>query len=380
MSWGLSTVGFKPKTFDAIKQDMELELKETVDPNLRFSSDTVAGQLTGIVANQARQTWETLSSLYHSLQPDTASGRALDALCSLTGTYRKRARLCQATAIMTLDSNVTLPKDYRIRTVGGDFFKTVTEITNKDNVQANVEVAILAEELGSITTPANTKADIMTPSAGWIAAKVKETTKLGRFEENDDELRLRRIKELKANGSSTLEALKANLMQLEDVQAVYIKEQQCSFEVIVHGGKDEEIAQTIWLSKPLGIETIGQTTCAISDSIDQARIIKFTRPKVIALTLHANLKVRTKIDDNELDLLKNALVAHSIKHFQLGAEVYPSRFFTVILDNSKVLDILTLQLRDRISGENAPDRIDADQIASLSFNDIHIEQIIEVAQ
>jgi uncharacterized phage protein gp47/JayE len=380
MTWGLSIAGFKPKTFDAIKQDIESELKNTVDPNLRFTSDTVAGQLSGIVANQARQAWETLSSLYHSLQPDTASGRALDALCSLTGTYRKRARPCNASAIMTLDSNVTLPKDSRIRTVGGDFFKTIAEITNKDNVQTDMEVAMVAEELGPIMVPADTKADIMTPSAGWIAAKVKEITKLGRLEESDDELRLRRIRELKANGSSTFEALKAILLQLEGVQAVYIKEQQSSFEVIVHGGKDEEIAQTIWLSKPLGIETIGQTTCAITDSINQARAIRFTRPKVIALSLHANLKVRTKIDDNELDLLKNALVSHAIKHFQLGAEVYPSRFFTVILDNSTVLDILTLHLRDRISAENAPNKIDVDQIASLSFNDIHIEQIIEVPQ
>jgi uncharacterized phage protein gp47/JayE len=254
MAWGLSTAGFKPKTFDAIKQDLESELRNTIDPPLRFTSDTIAGQLTGIVANQARQAWETLSSLYHSLQPDTASGRALDALCSLTGTYRKRSRLCQAIAIVTLDSNITLPKDSRIRTVGGDFFKTTTEITNKDNVQADVEVAIVAEELGPITILALTKADIMTPSAGWIAAKVKELTKLGRFEEDDDELRLRRIKELKANGSSTFEALKANLLQLEGVQAVFIKEQQSGFEVIVHGGNDEEIAQTIWLSKPLGIE------------------------------------------------------------------------------------------------------------------------------
>jgi uncharacterized phage protein gp47/JayE len=320
-----------------------------------------------------------LSSLYHSLQPDTASGRSLDALCSLTGTYRKRARFCQATAIITLDANVTLPKGSRIRTVGGDFFKTTAEIINKDNIRIDSEVQIIAEELGDIPVLTNSKAEIMTPSAGWVKAKIKELTKSGRLEESDEVLRLRRIRELKANGSSTVEALRANLAGLEGVQSLYIKEQANSFEVIINGGKDEEIARTIWQSKPLGVETIGKIFCTFTDSIDQKRTIRFTRPSLIALTLHANLKVRSKLDENELALLKKALIAHTEKHFQLGVEVYSSRFFAVILDNHKVLDIINLHLRDRTYGGSSPTKINIDQIASLFFNDITIEQVVEVA-
>jgi len=378
--WGLSDAGFRPKTSDVIKKEIESELRNTVEPSLLFTPDTVAGQLTGIISNQARQVWETLSSLYHSLQPDSASGRALDALCSLTGTYRKRASFCRAKAIMTLDGNVSLPKDSRIRTSGGDFFKTIAEITNTNIARSDIEVEVVAEEYGYLTVPSETKAEIMTPSAGWIAARIKEVLEQGRLEESDDALRLRRIKELKANGSSTAEALRAKLRQLEGVQAFYIKEQQNAFEVIIHGGKDEEIAKTIWHGKPLGIETIGKNTCSLSDSIGQTRIIRFSRPNVIPLSLHANLKVRSKLDRNELDLLKNSLVSYAEQYFQLGTEVYPSRFLSVILESSKVLDIMSLQCRDKSSGSIAPSKIDVDQIASLSFNDIFIEQVVEVNQ
>ena len=90
-AFGLSPEGFKAKTLTHIKSELEAELLAKVDPTLLFDADTIAGTITAIVANQACQVWESLSGLYHSLQPETATGRALDALCSLSGTYRKSA-------------------------------------------------------------------------------------------------------------------------------------------------------------------------------------------------------------------------------------------------------------------------------------------------
>src|SRR5262245_38827762 len=95
--FGLSDNGFKSKSFEEIQKELESDLRTQVDPTLRFGSDSIAGVLTGIIANQASQVWESLSGLYHSLQPHSASGRALDALCSLTGTYRNREAFSRTT-------------------------------------------------------------------------------------------------------------------------------------------------------------------------------------------------------------------------------------------------------------------------------------------
>ena len=65
-----------------------------------------------------------------------------------------------------------------------------------------------------------------------------------------------------------------------------------SFEAVVEGGSDENIANTIWEAKPAGIETYGNTSYTITDSQGDPQVIFFSRPTPIyiwvtcALTLY----------------------------------------------------------------------------------------------
>ncbi|TXG75883.1 hypothetical protein E6Q11_06260 [Candidatus Dojkabacteria bacterium] len=377
--FGLSPEGFKAKTLNHIKSELEAELLAKVDPTLVFDADTIAGTITAIVANQACQVWESLSGLYHSLQPETATGRALDALCSLSGTYRKKAAYSKVSAVVTLDAKAKVPKDTRLQNIVGHFFNMTKEVSNTTNARTELGIDLIAEETGRIVAHKDTEAKIMTPVAGLSKAIFKETREIGRFTETDDELRLRRIVELKANGATTVDAIRSRLKQLDHVDSVYLKEGPRSFEAVVKGGDDQDIANTIWQCKPIGVETTGMVERTVTDSIDVARKIRFSRPTEIPLKLHANLKVKRRLEAGELNTLKNALVENSKKHFALGAEVYGSRFFATFLNDPLVLDIMTLQLRDRASGNAAPTEIKPEQIASLAFNDIIIEQVVESA-
>lgn len=377
ITFGLSTKGFKAKDFDVIKNELETKLRAEVDPDLHFGPDSIAGIITAIVSNQARQVWESLNGLYHSLQPETATGRALDALCSLTGTYREKAACSRSTAVFTLDAKAKVPKDSRVQSVSGHFFKVTKEVYNDANEKKEVPANLAAEETGPIVAHPNTEAKIMTPTAGWLKAAFKQTYEVGCHDETDDELRRRRFSELKAIGSSTAVGIRSRLTQLPHVESVCIKEGQHSFETIIKGGNDQEIAAAIWQCKPLGVETTGTVECTIIDSTDAPRKIRFSRPTEIPLTLNAELKVKRLLVDNELNKLKAALVDCSKAHFLLGSEVYGSRFFASILSEPLVLDVVKLELR--ASGNAAPAEIKPEQIASLAFNDIKIKQIVESA-
>lgn len=372
--WGLSDAGFRPKDLNEIKKEIEHTLKNEVDPYLHFGPGSVAGVLVGIIAHQSRQVWEALSGLYHSLQPDAASGRALDALCSLTGTYRRKASFSRIKAMVSLDSNTTLPEGARIRTIAGDFFKTAAEVKNDTAKGVVVEVDLVAEEAGPKQGHDDAVAEIMTPIAGWSSAIVSKTYEVGRYDESDEDLRVRRIVELRATGSSTLDAMRSRLLQLKGVEAVHIKEGEHSFEVIIKGGEEQEIAHTIWQCKALGVKSSGSIEAKIEDAFKQERMIRFSRPKLMHLTLHANLKVKQQLDETAF---KASLADFARSHFKLGSEVYPSRFFAVILASEHVLDVMSLQLRDRVSGRITANEIKDDEIASLSLNDIFIEQVVE---
>ena len=379
-AFGLTDKGFKAKDFHTIKDDLEAELRKEVDPTLHFGAGSVAGILTAIVAHQARQVWEIAQGLYHSLQPNTATDKALDALCSLTGTYRRKATYSRVKAWVTLESKTTLPKDSRIQTIGGHFFITTAEVENKTHSKKDIEADFIAEQPGPLSAHTDTIATIMTPTAGWSKAVIKHTYELGHLDEIDDELRMRRIDELKAKGSSTCEGIKARLRQLDHVEEVHIKENAHSFEAIVKGGKDEEIAHTIWQCKPLGIDTAGAIAITLSDSIGQSHIIRFSRPEMIHFELKATLKVKKLLEQAQIDAIKNALVDFSVAHFRLGAEVYPSRLYGAVLTHPHILDVTNLQLQERPPTRYPTGEIKPHQIASLGFSDITIQQIVEVAQ
>jgi uncharacterized phage protein gp47/JayE len=232
-AFGLTDKGFKAKDFHTIKNDLEAEIRKEVDPTLHFGPGSVAGILTSIVANQARQVWEAAQGLYHSLQPNAATGNALDALCSLTGTYRGQATYSRAKMMVTLESKTTLPKDSRIQTIGGHFFTTTAEVKNDAHSKKDIEADLIAEQAGHILAHGDTIATIMTPIAGWSKAVIKHTYEMGSLDETDDELRMRRIDELKAKGSSTYDGISSRLRQVDHVEAVHIKEGVRSFEAII---------------------------------------------------------------------------------------------------------------------------------------------------
>lgn len=374
--FGLSEYGFKPKDFNTIKDELEGELKKEVDPSLHFGPGSVAGVLTAIVAHQTRQVWEAVSGLYHSLQPDSAQGAALDSLCKLTGTYRRKATFSKAKAKVSLAAKTSLPAGSRIMTISGDFFKTTKEVSNGLGKEEEYEVDLIAEEVGPRIAHQETAAKIMTPTAGWSKIRITSSEYIGHNDESDEQLRARRVRELRAAGAATLDSMRSRLLEIEGVESVFIREDVDSFEVIIKGGEEQKIANTIWELKPLGTKTAGALTCIIIDSIKQSREIRFSRPTLVPLTLHVNIKVKRLID---AEALKLALANFACTHFKLGSEIYPSRFFASVLAFDNVLDVMSLQLRERASGSIAPSEIKEDHLASITFKDIYIEQIVEAS-
>lgn len=60
-------------------------------------------------------------------------------------------------------------------------------------------------------------------------------------------------------------------------------------------------------------------------------------------------------------------------------EIYPSRFFAIALKDTTVLDVMTLQFRDKASN-TMPSEIKPEQIATLALADISITFAVETLQ
>jgi len=67
-----------------------------------------------------------------------------------------------------------------------------------------------------------------------------------------------------------------------------------SFEAVVEGGTDEDVANSIWQTKPAGIETFGNTNFTITDSQGDTQVIFFSRPTPIYIWVQVALTLYTE--------------------------------------------------------------------------------------
>lgn len=215
-------------------------------------------------------------------------------------------------------------------------------------IQTEIQEAFKAQISANLSFEANTIAGQLT---GIFAAKLRELWELaagvytsfdadcaeGRAltslasltgtiraaQESDLDLRRRRLKELRAPGLSTLEALRSKLLALPDVRGVRIvnDDHQHCFEVTVLGGAEVMIHRVIAQNKPLGI----------------AGILK--RLEVIKLDLEIELILKADLLSEEIDALKKALVEYAREHLSLGDSVPVSRFYAALFHNPKVIDV-----------------------------------------
>ena len=160
------------------------------------------------------------------------------------------------------------------------------------SVPANVE----SVNTGPIAAPLGTLTQIDTPVFGLSSVTNPQEALLGSDLETDTALRLRRRESVSIAGSGTVDAITANLLQIDGVTDAFVVENRTfstdadgrppkSFEAVVTGGLDSAIGQEIWDRKPAGIETTGDVSATVQDSQGNSRTVNFSRPEDIFVHL-----------------------------------------------------------------------------------------------
>lgn len=156
-----------------------------------------------------------------------------------------------------------------------------------------------AEAYGPLPATAGTVTQLVTTVAGVTAVSNPEDAVLGSNRENDAAARLRRENELTAPGAGTLDALRGKLLRvgrgtLNPVRDAVVFENTGdivngdglpahSFEAVVDGGEDADVAQAVWDAKPLGIYSHGTTPVTVEDAAGNPQVVRITRPTTLAL-------------------------------------------------------------------------------------------------
>ncbi len=82
---GLTAAGFERKRLPEIKAEIEAALKAQFGNDIDLRSESVFGQLVGVLALPISDLWEEAENIYLAFDPDYAEGVSLDSLAALTG-------------------------------------------------------------------------------------------------------------------------------------------------------------------------------------------------------------------------------------------------------------------------------------------------------
>jgi hypothetical protein len=114
-----------------------------------------------------------------------------------------------------------------------------------------------------------------------------------------------------------------------------------SFEAVVEGGTDADVAQVIWDSMPSGIEPFGNTTVVIVDSEGDNQTIKFSRPvsKYVWVKVKRDFNTEESYPTDGDTQIKNNIVDWSLLNLDSGDDVIRQRLGDPVYEVSGIGDI-----------------------------------------
>lgn len=299
MTYGPTPQGFVIKPLTAIVSDFETQELSTIDPAMQTGAATPLGQMNYIYGGGLAECWEVLQTVYGMLGRAGAEGPALDNIGDITGDERQGPKPSTVSCNCTLTAaNSPYAAGSLVANVNGD---STRQFSNLDDVivsaDGTVPVLFVSSVDGPVEATSGTLTVITAPVSGWSAVTNPLDATPGTLLETDADYIERQQEELAAGGGCTVDAVRANLLQVPGIVSVTVQENITdvvdvtrnflpphSLRCIVWDGTsggtavtNDTIAQAIWGQKPTGTTTYGGQFGTATDAAGNPQVVYFDR-------------------------------------------------------------------------------------------------------
>lgn len=345
--YGITDAGFNRKRADTILEEINADMKSVFGENLNVEPESPDGQVNGILAESFANLWELAEYAYNAFNPSGATGATLANLVQLNSINKLEATF-STIADVTLGGTpgAVIPAGSLMSTSDtASQFATDEEVTlNGVGVGVVNATAVLP---GPIAANTATLINIDTPVSGWTLCFNNNSAVEGTNQETDAELRARRERSVAIDAQSIADSISAAVGDVDGVIEHRLIENDTtetdtngiparSFQVIVVGGLDADIAQAIYSKKTIGIPSFGTTSVEVTDSQGYPKTIRFTRATEVEIFVEVDLTTNSNYPFDGDDQIKQAIVDYSNgdlvegRDFSLGDDVIYSRMYTPI--------------------------------------------------
>lgn len=379
--YGMTEAGFVLPTFEQLKAEREDLYRAAFGESINLQPDSVFGILVAIETERELQNYLEMADVYSSAYP-SAIGVSLDRVCEITGVERLLPSKSTAPGLCTGTPGTIIPIGRIVRVDSTQArFQTLSEVT----IGGGGTIAVNIEAIDDGPVPATTldTYTIETPVSGWTLFAVTTDAELGRLEETDSELRVRREEQLRALGSGSVEAIAARLREVEDVTGVAIENNPTDgvvngvaahgFRAVVQGGADADIRQCIYDNMPATAATTGAVTGTVVDSFGNNVTINFSRPTTQNVYCNVTGTKNASLYPADGDAQITAIVAAYSSELDVGDDVMYLEITQRILTAIPGLLTLVVQLGTSEGTETAANvTISFTQIGSIIDLDLAI--------
>ena len=349
---GLTATGFVAKTVEEVLAELRAAIRVRLGDDVDTSAESLVGQVLAVFATKIAEGYELDEAIYNARSPAGASGAALDvdaALCP--GIERLPATKGTVTLSVTLAAGASLAVGAVARVAGEPSNRWVTTetVSNGGGAPAAVDVAAEAEIAGRTLANSGTITEIATPSVGWTAVTNAADAVPGTEIETDAAFRVRREQRLQRAGSSPLEAIAAQVAEVDGVTQAIAWENATDYtdafgrpphsvEVMVLGGLAADIGRALWDAKAGGIRTYGtEAGVTFTDANGQSRTVYFSRPT--SLSVYVTARVTTDPDTYAGDTAVEDAILAAGEDYLAGEDPRVSDFILAVRAVTGVTDV-----------------------------------------
>ncbi|NFK79009.1 hypothetical protein FDA95_10400 [Clostridium botulinum] len=371
----IDSSGFHMPTYIDIRDKLIEDAKAIFGQDIYLGEDSQDYQWISTVSEKIYDAFQIAQSVYNNRGPNVAIGSGLDSIVKINGIKRKPHTYSKCKVIASGVKNTNIKNGIALDK-GNIKWNLPPNVTIPESGQ--IEVMSVCQIPGPIVANPGDITEIYNPTFGWNGVYNEESAELGSYIEDDPKLRKRQSQSTAQASSSILEGTRGAVAQVSKVRRSRVYENDTnqidelglpehSITVVVEGGKDEEIANAIFIHKGPGCFTNGDITIKVTDEKKEVTPIRFFRPTYVDIEVAINIKPLSGYTTDTTESIKKNLQTY-LNSMEIGANLSLSSLWGAALQAMpNLMDpmfSITGITAARVGEEQKPDDIE------LKFNEV----------
>ena len=355
----LDDLGFHRPTYAELLTEQETRARQLFGDDIETGEATPLGKYIRLNVYDYARLYELAEKIYYARFPNFATGVQLDRLTPFANISRNPATVARHIVEFYGIAGKTVEQGSLVATGDGVTFYTLEDVTMQDEGLGlgTARVTVECTEFGTVGNVAVGEIDRMGNPNGYVREVRHIALKLlAKDAETDKALRERFGEVIKGTGAGTWEALYGALGRIINVDGVVIVENDTaetvgtmpphSFQcyIVAPNTLDQQIGQTIFDKKPIGIKPLGEVEVTALDRAGGAHLMRFSRAIEKQISLQATIKKTTSYPEDGTEQIKNN-ITNLINGLSNGDDVILSRLYSAIHAVDGVAEVANLQMK-----------------------------------